>query len=130
MSSINSLSLSAQHSIHQTQALHPTSSSGSPPGEKAQVLVAASKVDKTLDIAFNIAETLGLQPLQSEVEGPMKAPYLSSENVYPIKFSFPPDNPDGTYSAELQQKISRFREQLPQTLRHEGIEDFGPDMFT
>ena len=130
MSTINSLPLSTQHSIHQTQATNPTSSAVPPPREKTQVLVAASKVDKTLDIAFNIAETLGLQPLQSEVGGPEKAPYLSPENVYPIQFNFPPDNPDGTYSTELQQKINRFKEQFQQTLRHEGVEDFGPDMFT
>ncbi|WLH88137.1 hypothetical protein PSH87_15835 [Pseudomonas sp. FP453] len=124
MSTINSLSLSAQHSIHQTSSQLP------PPREKAQVLVKASDVDKTLNTAFNIAETLGLQPLQSEVGGPEKAPYLSPENVYPIQFNFPPDNPDGTYSTELQQKINRFKEQFQQTLRHEGVEDFGPDMFT
>lgn len=129
MSIINYPSLSAQHSIHQTQAPNPPSSSVPAPREKAQVLVTASNVDKTLDIAFNIAETLGLQPLQSEVDGPVKAPYLSQENVYPIKFNFPPDNPDNTYSTELQQKINRFKEQLQQTLRHEGVDDFGPDMF-
>lgn len=130
MSSINNPSLFAQHSIHQTQASNPTSSSVPPPREKTQVLVTASNVDKTLDIAFNMAEALGLQPLQSEVGGPVKAPYLSPENVYPIQFNFPPDNPDNTYSTELQQKINRFKEHLPQTLRHEGVDDFGPDMFT
>lgn len=114
----------------QIETFRPSGDTTPPPREKIPVLVKASDVDKTLEIAFRLAEALGLPPLNNEVGDPERAPFATHENVYPIKFDFRPDGPDGRYTPQMQQKINQFKEQFDQRLRHEGIEDIGPDMFT
>ncbi|MGY2397493.1 hypothetical protein [Pseudomonas sp. SDO5271_S396] len=99
------------------------------PREKVQVLVKASDVDRTMEIAFRTAEALGMRLPNADVGGPEQARFATPENVYPIKFDFRPDGPDGTYTHGLQQKINQFKQQFEERLRHEGIEDIGPDMF-
>ncbi|OIN50611.1 hypothetical protein BLL37_23930 [Pseudomonas azotoformans] len=125
MSAIQFQPLSASTVASQSQvgALQNTVNTAPTAREKIEVLVRASDVDKTMNIAFRIAEAMGMAFPNAEVGSPEHANFQTPENGYPIKFDFRPDGPDGTYTSELQQKINRFKEQFAQTLRHEGVEN-------
>lgn len=132
MSNINSMALLTSPSLGHAQVEARSQPSGStlPPREKTQALVKASNVDQTMEIAFRTAENLGLPFPNVEAGGPEKAPSATTENVYPIKINFRPDNPDHTYSPERLEKINQFKERFHQELRHQGIDDIARDMLT
>ncbi|USV98825.1 hypothetical protein KUA23_17315 [Pseudomonas pergaminensis] len=125
MSAIQFQPLSASTVVSQSQvgALENTVNTAPIARGKIEVLVKASDVDKTINIAFRIAETVGMAFPNAEVGGPGPANFETPGDGYPIKFDFRPDGPDGTYTPELQQKITCFKEQFAQTLRHEGVEN-------
>ncbi|UII69191.1 hypothetical protein LVW35_16000 [Pseudomonas sp. HN11] len=125
MSTIQPQFLPASSAVSQSRVgeLQNIVNTAPPAREKIEVVVKASDVDKTMNIAFRIAETTGMAFPNAEVGGPQPANFETPGNGYPIKFDFRPDGPDGTYTTEFQQKINRFKEQFAQTLRHEGVEN-------
>lgn len=125
MSTIQFQPLSASTAVSESQvgALQNSVNTAPRAREKIEVLVKASDVDKTMNIAFRIADTMDMAFPNAEVGGLKPANFKTPGNGYPIKFDFRPDGPDGTYTSEFQQKINRFKEQFTQTLRQEGVEN-------
>ncbi|MBO0496860.1 hypothetical protein [Pseudomonas sp. Marseille-Q1929] len=112
---------------YRTEASPPLSGPAPDPMLFSTILVPSSKADQAKDIALNIARVLGLPPPELNMFESFTDPHLDPPkgNLTEIQFRYPPDRPDGTVSAELEQKLYRFNNRLQHVLREEGIRVYG-----